>query len=212
MFPRDPPALGVPVIGVLGGVASGKSLVAAEFAALGAGILDGDRAGHEVLRMPEVEQAARRRWGEAILAADGRIDRSRLARIVFAGTPQAAEDLAYLESVTHPRIGRRLLDEARALVGGGAAALVLDAAVMLKAGWDRLCDTIVYVDAPPQVRLARALARGWTAEALAAREASQGPEAAKRRRADWVIDNGGAVDQTRAQVAAVWQAVVASKR
>ena len=72
----------------LGGVASGKSMVARQFAALGAGVLDADRAGHEVLRLPHVEAAARRRWGEAIFGPDGRIDRARLARIVFGPGPE----------------------------------------------------------------------------------------------------------------------------
>ena len=78
------------VIGMLGGVASGKSWVAQQLAALGAGVLDADRAGHEVLRLPEIEEAARQRWGAVIFAADGHVERGRLAEIVFAPGPRGA--------------------------------------------------------------------------------------------------------------------------
>ena len=67
------------IIGILGGVASGKSLVAQQFGRLGAGVLDADQAGHEALRLPHVEAAVRQRWGEAVFGTDGRIDRARLA-------------------------------------------------------------------------------------------------------------------------------------
>ena len=75
------------ILGLLGGVASGKSLVSRQLAELGAVVLDADRAGHEALRLPSVEEAARRRWGDAVFGPDGHIDRSRLAKIVFAPPP-----------------------------------------------------------------------------------------------------------------------------
>jgi len=126
------------VIGVLGGVASGKSLVARQLAELGAEVLDADRAGHEVLRSAEIEAAARRRWGEAIFGADGRIDRSRLGQIVFGPGADAQREREYLEQLTHPEIHRRLADEARRLQQSGTSIAVLDAPLLLEAGWDRL--------------------------------------------------------------------------
>ena len=81
---HDPAYTHMHTIGILGGVASGKSLVAEQFQSLGAGRLDADRAGHEVLRLPETVKAATARWGPAVLDAEGRIDRARLAKIVFA--------------------------------------------------------------------------------------------------------------------------------
>ena len=74
-------------LGLIGGVACGKSLVARQLADLGAVVLDADRAGHEALRLPEVEAAARRRWGDGIFGRDGHIVRSQLAKIVFAPPP-----------------------------------------------------------------------------------------------------------------------------
>ncbi len=103
------------ILGLLGGVASGKSLVARQLAELGAVVLDADRAGHEALRLPNVEAAARQRWGDAVFGPDGHIDRSRLAKIVFAPPPDGPKERKYLEELTHPEIGRRLAAQAEAL-------------------------------------------------------------------------------------------------
>jgi dephospho-CoA kinase len=196
------------VIGVLGGVASGKSLVAHQLARLGAGVLDADGAGHEVLRLPSVESAARDRWGEEIFGADGRIDRARLARLVFGPSQEAAEERAYLEHLTHPEIGRRLAEQARRLAESGAAVVVLDAPLLLEAGWDSFCDTLVFVDAPRPLRAARASARGWSEEEFAARESVQLPLERKRERADVVIDGSGSPESARLQVERLWRTLV----
>ena len=196
------------VIGILGGVASGKSLVAGELVRLGAGRLDADRAAHEALRMPEIEAAARRRWGAGIFGADGRIDRGRLAEVVFAAPPQGPPEREYLEQLTHPEIGRLLADEAGRLRAAGRVAAALDAPLLLEAGWDRLCDTLWFVDAPRGLRLARARERGWSDADFAAREAAQESLEAKRRRADVVVDNSGPPDATRVQVERLWHSLV----
>ena len=196
------------VIGILGGVASGKSLVARQLAALGAGRLDADRAGHKVLRMPRIEAAIRARWGQAVRGPDGRIDRSRLARIVFADPPNGPREREHLEQLTHPEIGRLLQQQAEVLEGSGTAVVVLDAPLLLEAGWDRLCDKLVFVDAPRQTRVSRALARGWSEEDFAAREAVQKSLDFKRERADAVVDNSGAPEQTQAQVERFWQSLI----
>ncbi len=192
-------------IGLIGGVASGKSLVAAEFARLGALVLDADRAGHETLREPAILAAAQTRWGPAILGPDGHIDRKRLAAIVFQRTPASHAELSYLEHLTHPRIGERLQEQLAHAAAAGRTIAVLDAPVLLKAGWDRFCDRIVFVDAPREVRLSRALARGWTESDFDNREAAQESLSFKAQRADDSIDNSGDIEHTRAQVARVWR-------
>ena len=199
-----------PVIGLLGGVGSGKSFVARLMQARGAAVLDADRAGHEVLREPEVIAAARQRWGDAIFGPDGHIHRPALARIVFAPTPAGAAELAYLESLTHPRIGRRLEQEINRLARGDRpTAIVLDAPVLLKAGWNKFCERIVFVDAPLAIRVDRVRERGWTAEDLARREAAQESLELKRSLSDVVIDNGGPVESTEAELDRVWPSLVA---
>ena len=196
------------VIGILGGVASGKSLIAGQLAQLGAGVLDADRAGHEVLRLPEIEAAARARWGPGVFGPDGRIDRARLARVVFAPGPEAERERKFLEQRTHPEIGRRLAAQAERLAASGAPAAVLDAPLLLEAGWDGFCDKLIFVDAPRQVRLARALARGWSEEDFAAREAAQESLDVKRKRADVIVDNSGSPERVEAQVERFWHSLV----
>jgi dephospho-CoA kinase len=193
------------IVGLLGGVASGKSFVAQSLARRGAVLLDADQAGHAVLREPEVEAAARTHWGDGIFGPDGRIHRSALAQIVFGPPPKGPRELAYLESITHPRIEMRLRDQLDGLAASGKPTMVvLDAPVMLKAGWNRLCNSLVFVDAPPEVRIQRAINRGWTVDDFKRREASQEPVEEKRKLADWTIDNSGTQAETEAQIDRLW--------
>jgi len=195
------------IIGILGGIASGKSLVSEQLTRLGAGLLDADAAAHEVLRRKEIEDAARRRWGEEIFGPDGHIDRSALAKIVFAPPPDGPAERRYLEGLTHPAIGQVLMDQARRLEAEGVEAAVLDAPVLLEAGWGGLCDRLIFVDAPRQSRLERVLERGWSEEDFTAREAVQESLDLKLSRADATIDNRGSAEQTFAQVERFWQSL-----
>jgi dephospho-CoA kinase len=196
------------IIGILGGVASGKSMVARQFQRLGAGVLDADTTGHEALRLPNVEAAVRRRWGKAVFGVDGRVDRARLARVVFAPGPKANAELKYLEQLTHPEIARLLWRQVGALVAGGTKIMVMDAALLLETGWDQWCEKTVFVDAPREARLARAIARGWSEEDFAAREAVQESLDRKRARADLIIDNSGSPQRTQAQVEQFWASLL----
>ncbi|HZZ27003.1 MAG TPA: dephospho-CoA kinase, partial [Pirellulales bacterium] len=159
------------ILGLLGGVASGKSTVADLFRQRGAAVLDADRAGHEVLRQPAVRAAIGGRWGAEVIGPDGEVDRKALARIVFAPPPAGPLELAELERLTHPEIRRRLKAEALQLAKQGLPLVILDAPVMLKAQWNTLCDALAFVDCPREQRLARALKRGWSAEEFERREA-----------------------------------------
>jgi dephospho-CoA kinase len=202
----------VPVIGLLGGVASGKSFVAKQLAELGAVVLDGDQAGHEVLREADVKAALRQRWGEKAFNEDDEIDRRAVGKLVFADSPAGHRELKFLEQVTHPRIMERLKSQMAQAAAAGAPAVVLDAAVMLKGGWDRLCDTVWFVDTPREVRLERARLRGWSEQEFNAREAMQEGIEEKRRRADRVIDNAGSMDHAAQQVRGLWLELVAGSQ
>jgi dephospho-CoA kinase len=193
------------VIGILGGVASGKSLVSDEFERLGAVHVDADRMGHEVLEERGVREAIHAEWGDEVFDDNNQVSRSQLAARVFGSHADAGEQLRRLEQITHPRIGDRIrqrLEEIR--TQQPTAIVILDAPVMLKAGWDSVCDRILFVDAPQNVRLKRAVARGWTAEQFEAREKSQVSVEEKRKRADIVIDNSGPISQTYEQVRSFW--------
>jgi len=196
------------VIGILGGVASGKSAVARALGRLGAGLLDADRAGHEVLRLPRIEAALREHFGDDIFATDGRVDRSRLAGIVFVDSADGRRERNFLEQLTHPEIGRLLSQQADAIRAEGTKIAVLDAPLLVEAGWDNMCDRLIFVDAPRGVRVERALARGWSEEDFAAREGAQESLDLKRARADVTIDSSGSLEQTQAQVEHLWKSLV----
>jgi dephospho-CoA kinase len=196
------------IIGLLGGVASGKSMVAEQLAACGTKVLNADEIAHEVLRQPKIEAAVRQRWGNAVFGADGRIDRSRLARIVFAPPPDGPPARAYLEQLTHAEIIPIIKEQLDALAGSGVKAAVIDAPLLAEAGLDKLCDKLIYVNAPPEVRLERALARGWRKEDFAAREDALKSLDFKRKRADLIIDNSGSPEQTQTQVERLWQSLI----
>ena len=187
-----------PVIGLIGGIGSGKSTVAAAFARHGARVVSGDEAGHEALRQPEVRARVVERWGPGVLDAHGEIDRRRLAERVF---PDAAERRA-LEAMVWPWIGRRLREQVEAARADPAVKFVLlDAAVLLEAGWNDVCDWLVYVDAPRAVRLRRlAGQRGWSAKEVEAREQAQLSLTDKARRADFALDNSGPPEALARQV------------
>lgn len=191
-------------IGLIGGVASGKSAVARLLADRGAVILDADQAGHQVLREREVIEQLVSRWGREIFT-DGAIDRSAVARIVFA--PGNEAERVYLNSVSHPRIAARLAAELEKLRTANCPAVVLDAALLLEAGWDQLCDEIIFVDVPREQRLVRARSRGWDEAELARREATQLPLAAKKLRATRILDNSGSQETLQREVQNLWNAL-----
>lgn len=196
------------VIGLIGGVASGKSLVAKLFVELGAGWLDADQAGHEVLGQQEVKDAIRERFGDGAFGADGQVSRPAVGKQVFGDSPQAAANRRFLEGLTHPRIGELLGRRAAEAEQSGKKLIVLDAPLLVEAGWDEFCDKTVFVEAPYEVRLKRARDRGWSDAEFAAREAAQKSLDEKRQRADVVLDNSGTAEATRAQVERLWQSLV----
>jgi dephospho-CoA kinase len=197
-------------IGIVGGVASGKSLVAKYFADLGAGLLDADRAGHEVLAHDSaVRTALVARWGPSILAPDGSIDRAAVAACVFATDHShpdqpANDERKFLESLLHPRIRAILQEKTAKFAADGRPAVVLDAPLLLEAGWGSLCDLVVMVDSPPELRRARAAERGWNAEEFQRREAAQWPVEEKRRHCQVSLANDGTAEQLRDAVGNVW--------
>jgi dephospho-CoA kinase len=193
------------VIGIVGGIASGKSFVSECFQNLGAKVLDADRIGHEVLKEPSVKQQIRTGWGNEVFKSDGEVDRPAMARSVFGLDPESRERLSNLESITHPRIADRMREELDTFAGSEVPAVVLDAPVLIKAGWDRFCDRIVFVDASDAMRRKRAIERGWNESEWRRRETLQLPLAAIRQRADAIIDNSGSRESTIQQVAALWR-------
>jgi dephospho-CoA kinase len=185
-------------VGILGGVGAGKSRVAEAFGRRGARVISGDALAHEALRRPEVKEQIVRRWGRRMLDDKGEVQRRLLGAVVFA---DAAERQA-LEAMVHPWIKGRIRDEVDAARADASVRLiVLDAAVMLEAGWHDVCDRLVYVDAPREARLRRVSEqRGWTAQEMEAREAAQLPLTAKAAHADHTLHNSASLEQLERQV------------
>jgi dephospho-CoA kinase len=177
-----------PILGIIGGIGSGKSLVAGELAKHGGFLIVGDRLGHEALKEPGIQRKVIVRFGAEIVDEQGAIDRRKLGARVFADRVE----LRALESLVFPYIERRIREQiAQARQREEVAFIVLDAAVMLEAGWGRECDKLIFVEAPRAVRLER-LARkhGWSEKEVSAREEMQMDLSAKLAQADFVVDNG----------------------
>lgn len=185
------------VLGLLGGVASGKSAVARRLHEHGFLVLDADEAAREVVEEPAVLTALAECFGPDVVAPDGRLDRAALAERAFA----SGERTAALNAIVHPRVRERL----RAGLEGADAAtpIVLDVPLLMDSPCAARVTHWVFVDAPEALREARARERGWAAGERARREALQPALAAKRARADLVLENRGTLSDLRAQVDAL---------
>jgi dephospho-CoA kinase len=195
------------VIGLTGGICSGKSTVAAMFQRLGAAVIDADRVVHE-LQSPgqPLFDAIVSAFGLDVLGLDGRIDRRKLGARVFAEPDVRAR----LEAITHPAIIAECEERIRRAADAGAAVCLLDAALLIESGRQPRFDAIILVEASEAVQLDRLMARmALTQEEAMQRIGSQMPWAEKRRHADFVIRNDGSHEETERQVRAVWEQLAA---
>ncbi|TMI76236.1 MAG: dephospho-CoA kinase [Bacillati bacterium ANGP1] len=200
-------------IGLTGGIGSGKSLVAGFFRELGAAVVDADAIAREVMAPGgPAYDAVMRAFGSGVIGADGMLDRKALAARIFGDTAARMQ----LNALTHPHIRRRLAGEAERLSAQpGVEVVVLDIPLLLETTDGRYLrlDGIVVVDATDEVRLARLSARdGLSPADTRMRLEAQMPLREKVARADWVIDNNGSPEATRAQVGALWEALLERQR
>jgi dephospho-CoA kinase len=191
-----------PVLGLVGGIGAGKSSVGAALVNHGGILVAADPFGHEALEQPDLKGRILEVWGERnILNDEGKIDRKKLGRIVFPSPVERSR----LEHIVHPYIEERIRQAIEAAQQNPKCRFViLDAAIMLEARWHDVCDHLIYVDAPREIRLARIQQqRGWTDQDLANREAVQMPTDRKKELADAVIDNSGSPEKVPSQVEAL---------
>jgi dephospho-CoA kinase len=193
-------------VGLTGGVACGKSTVAKMFADLGANVADADTIAHELYRPgQEVLQELINHFGQEILKADGELDRARLATLVFDGGR-----VEELNKIVHPAVIRQQEQWMRALGEKDPYAVaIVEAALILEAGIKDHFDRIMVVTCKPAQKVARFAQRtGMSAEAACAdverRTKAQMSDDEKARRADFVIDNSGSVEETRHQVQRIY--------
>lgn len=196
------------VIGLTGGIGTGKSVVANMLREMGAALVDSDELAREVVApgQPALAEIAAA-FGPGVLAADGTLDRKALGGIIFADSAQRRR----LEAITHPRIREASARRVEAAKAAGYRVCVCDVPLLYEVGYDALglYDEIWVVTAPEDVQIARVRARDHlSAEEAARRLRAQWPLALKAQRADRVIDNGGSTEETRRQVEAALAAAV----
>jgi dephospho-CoA kinase len=195
------------VIGVTGGIGSGKSTAAEILAQLGAVVIDADRVGHDVYRPGSVGwDRVVAQFGREIVAEDGGIDRRRLGSIVFTDSAR----LAQLNAIVHPLIREAVAARIAAeRAAARAPAVVVEAALLVEAGWHTLVDEVWVITAAPALveeRLVRQ--RGLAPAAVAARMRAQLADAERIAHAAVVVENTGSLDELRTRLTAAWRARV----
>lgn len=192
------------IIGLTGGIATGKSTVSAMLAELGASIVDADQVAREVVLPgePALRQVAEV-FGQAVLQEDGTLNRKKLGKIVFADENKRKQ----LEAILHPAIRRVMAERIDRLERENPARLVVaDIPLLYEVGLDSLYPEVLLVYAPAPVQMKRLAERdGLTEREARQRLDAQMPIETKKRKATWVIDNSGTLEETRRQVLAFWQ-------
>lgn len=192
------------IIGLTGGIASGKSTVSAMLRELGAHLLDADVIAREVVEpgTPGLEDVGRRFPG--VIGPDGRLDRQALGARIFANP----EERAALNALLHPRIQRAFLEKTQALAEGGAEVVVYDAPLLIENRLHDWMNGVILVYVPREVQVRRLMARNGLDRAQAEeRLAAQLPLDDKRQHATWIVDNSEELARTRAQVEDVWRSI-----
>jgi dephospho-CoA kinase len=188
------------IIGLAGGIGSGKSTVARVFEALECVVIDSDKLSKEAMARDDVRETLRQWWGDEVLGADGQVDRRAVAKIVFSD-PKERERL---EGLIHPLIAQaraRRIEDAR---NAGVLAVVVDAPLLFEAGLDKEVDAVVFVDCPFETRLERVkTGRGWDEREMQLREKAQLGVEHKRQRSDYEVVNMGGPDDLRRQVSQI---------
>lgn len=198
------------MIGILGGIGSGKSSVVRQVSSYNLHIIDADKVGHRLLSDTEIQNQLRNQFGPDIFLDKQTIDRSRLATRVFGDTPEHQTALKQLNAILHPAIRREIHSEIDS-VSGDVDAIVLDAALLLEGGWDATCDWLIFVDTPEALRQQRVQEnRGWSADELSKREATQWTIDTKKQRADFLIDNSGTIEAAAAQMTQIFTSLITS--
>ncbi|HTV47759.1 MAG TPA: dephospho-CoA kinase [Phycisphaerae bacterium] len=186
------------MIGLIGGIGSGKSFVAGQFVRIGCAVIDSDKLGHEVLKDPEVIAKLVRWWGGEVLDSHRQINRQWVARKVFS----SPIELRRLQKLVHPKIAiLRDIMMRRLAMDNRVKAVVFDAPLLLESGVYKQCDAIIFVKTLKKNRLSRmAKSRGWGPAETTRREKFQMPLDKKKQFADYTIDNDGDLAHCVSQV------------
>jgi dephospho-CoA kinase len=198
------------LIGIIGGIASGKSYVADRLESLGAYCIHADVIGHELLENGnEIRSRIVKLFGQGVVNTEGKIDRKAIAHQVFGESDEATEKRRKLEAILHPAI-RAESDRclARLEKEGKACLAVLDAPLLVEAGWLPRCNEVIFVDTPIEKRRALAIQRGWSTDELARREANQLSVEEKQKKATIVLANNGTLEDLDFQVDSLYRSLI----
>jgi len=199
---------GKPIIGIAGGIGSGKSFVARLFGEMGCCVIHADEQVRQAYQNPEIRKILQQWWGSEIFKSDGNIDRQAIARHIF--TNEA--DRVRLEQLLHPWIARerdRIM--AHAAKKPEIAAFIWDTPLLFEAGLERECDAVVFVDAPPELRQNRLMqSRGWTEDEIIRREKLQWGLDKKKKASHYMVDNTADAAASRSQVREILSRILAN--
>ncbi|MDD3265113.1 MAG: dephospho-CoA kinase [Dehalococcoidales bacterium] len=194
------------IIGLTGGLGSGKSTVAAVLAELGAHVIDADRVAHQVLAENQgVKTRLVKRFGSRILDLDDSINRSALARIVFS----SVYETRFLNRLLHPLVRRQIEKSIQLLSKEGTGVLVIEAALLIEAGWQDLVQDIWVTQAPLKIRLERLEARGFSQETALERIRQQADDNKRREFAHVIIDTDTDLDSLKRNVTLIYEEYLA---
>ncbi len=196
------------VLGIAGAPAGGKSTVAKRLVELGATWINADLIAKEVLERPDVQDDLKQHYGSAIVGKDGKVDRAKLAALVFGDDDASRHRLEYLEGRIHPETKKLIKNQLFRFEERGDAVAVLDVPLLFKSSWDRSCDEIWCVDADEFTRIERVRTRGWTPEQLQSREKNQLDIAEKKRLSTRVIENNGTLTELNETISTLWSSLI----
>ena len=193
------------LVGLTGGIGSGKSTVARFLGDHGAVIVDADVFARDAVRAgSDAFQAVVQRFGDEVVGADGELDRPKLASVVFAD--RAA--LADLEAIIHPEVRRMIADAIQAELDTDHVVVLVNP-LLIEMGAHRDCDVVVVISADPETQVARTVARGMDEADVRARLAAQLPIEERARAADVLLDNEDTLEDLEAEVAVLWASLAA---
>jgi dephospho-CoA kinase len=197
-----------PIIGIVGGVGSGKSTVAAELGKLGCKVIDADKIAHELLEKKSVKEKILKYFGPGILNPKGKIDRRKLAGIVFSD----ARKLASLNRVIHPLVfekTEKLIEKYKSQKK--VKAIVLDMPLLVEVGWTKQCDELIFINCKQKIRAKRAEKMGFNKNQLKIRENFQISLDKKAKLTDNIIENNSGFSALVRQVADIFSYIVGNK-
>lgn len=187
------------VLGLTGSFGSGKTTVALMFSQLGAFVVDSDKVAHEALRTGSpIYDDLRRIFPDKSLIANDGFDHKKLAAIVFASEKEREK----LELIIHPYVFERLVEEVEQTT---KPVVVLEVPLLFESGFDQFCKRVLVVQAPDEIIDQRLRAKGFAQKEITARRQAQMPSAEKKKRAHFVIDNSGDIQQTQREVEKIWK-------